>query len=291
MHQESRILLVGRHGQVSWELQRTLAPLGEVVALDYPEIDLTDSQGLRRIVQDVKPTLIVNAAAYTAVDKAETDLERCRAINAIGPGVLAEEAAKLGARMVHYSTDYVYPGDGTEPWTEGSPTGPLNAYGLTKLEGDLAIAAALPSDHLIFRVSWVYGARGGNFLLTMLRLFRERETLSVIDDQIGAPTSSRMIAEATALSVSRWSGQCGVYHMPQAGFTSWHGFAKAIAELDPRKPEQVLKELKAIGTDAYPTPAARPRNSRMSGERLKRDFGLALPRWEDSLRQVIETLG
>lgn len=291
MFKSSKILLVGRFGQVSWELQRTLAPLGEVVALDYPEIDLTDSEGLRKIVRDVKPDIIVNAAAYTAVDKAETDLEKCRAINATGPAVLAEEAAKLGARMIHYSTDYVYPGDGEALWTEDSPTGPLNAYGLTKLEGDLAIAKALPNDHLIFRVSWVYGARGGNFLLTMLRLAREREVLSIIDDQIGAPTSSRMIAEATALALARWTVQSGVYHMPQTGFVSWHGFAQAIFAHDPKKSEQVLKEVKAIGTEAYPTPAARPKNSRMSGAKLERDFGIRLPHWEDSLKQVIETLG
>jgi len=290
MLKDPTILLIGRHGQVSWELQRTLAPLGKVVALDFPEVDLTDSDGLRKLVREVKPQVLVNAAAYTAVDKAEDELEKCRAINATGPGVLAEEAAKLGALMVHYSTDYVYNGGGEAPWTEESPTGPLNVYGQTKLEGDVAIAQALPGNHLIFRVSWVYGARGGNFLLTMLRLARERESLSIIDDQIGAPTWSRQIAEATALAIARRQDQSGVYHLPQAGFTSWHGFAKSIFELDPKKSEQVLKELKAIGTDAYPTKAARPRNSRMSGEKLASDFGIRLPHWEDSLRQVIETL-
>ena len=287
--QQPSILLIGRNGQVSWELLRTLAPLGKVTALDYPDVDLTDTDGLRKLVREVKPQIVVNAAAYTAVDKAEEDEARCHAINATGPGVLAEEAAKLGAAIVHYSTDYVYNGTGERPWCETDEVGPLSAYGRTKLAGDQAIAAANPR-HLIFRLSWVYGARGSNFLLTMLRLFHERETVSVVNDQIGAPTWSRQIAEATALAIARWNDQSGVYHMPQAGFTSWHGFAAAIRDLDPKKSEQVLKELKGIPSSAYPVKTHRPANSRMSGDKLAADFGIRLPHWEDSLRQVIETL-
>ena len=287
--QQPSILLIGRNGQVSWELLRTLAPLGKVTALDYPDVDLTDSDGLRKLVREVKPQIVVNAAAYTAVDKAEEDEARCLAINATGAGVLAEEAAKLGAAIVHYSTDYVYNGTGERPWVETDAVEPLNAYGRTKLAGDEAIAAANPR-HLIFRVSWVYGARGSNFLLTMLRLARQKEALTVVDDQVGAPTWSRQIAEATALAIARWNGQSGVYHLPQAGFTSWYGFAKAIFELDPKKAEQVLREVSPVSSDAYPSKARRPTNSRMSGEKLAADFGIRLPHWEDSLRQVIETL-
>ena len=287
--QQPSILLIGRNGQVSWELLRTLAPLGKVTALDYPDVDLTDSDGLRKLVREIKPQIVVNAAAYTAVDKAEEDEARCLAINATGAGVLAEEAAKLGAAIVHYSTDYVYNGTGERPWVETDAVEPLNAYGRTKLAGDEAIAAANPR-HLIFRVSWVYGARGSNFLLTMLRLARQKEALTVVDDQVGAPTWSRQIAEATALAIARWNGQSGVYHLPQAGFTSWYGFAKAIFELDPKKAEQVLREVSPVSSDAYPSKAHRPTNSRMSGEKLAADFGIRLPHWEDSLRQVIETL-
>jgi len=287
--QQPSILLIGRNGQVSWELLRTLAPLGKVTALDYPDVDLTDSDGLRKLVREIKPQIVVNAAAYTAVDKAEEDEARCLAINATGAGVLAEEAAKLGAAIVHYSTDYVYNGTGERPWVETDAVEPLNAYGRTKLAGDEAIAAANPR-HLIFRVSWVYGARGSNFLLTMLRLARQKEALTVVDDQVGAPTWSRQIAEATALAIARWNGQSGVYHLPQAGFTSWYGFAKAIFELDPKKAEQVLREVSPVSSDAYPSKARRPTNSRMSGEKLAADFGIRLPHWEDSLRQVIETL-
>jgi len=287
--QQPSILLIGRNGQVSWELLRTLAPLGKVTALDYPDVDLTDSDGLRKLVREIKPQIVVNAAAYTAVDKAEEDEARCLAINATGAGVLAEEAAKLGAAIVHYSTDYVYNGTGERPWVETDAVEPLNAYGRTKLAGDEAIAAANPR-HLIFRVSWVYGARGSNFLLTMLRLARQKEALTVVDDQVGAPTWSRQIAEATALAIARWNGQSGVYHLPQAGFTSWYGFAKAIFELDPKKAEQILREVSPVSSDAYPSKARRPTNSRMSGEKLAADFGIRLPHWEDSLRQVIETL-
>jgi len=287
--QQPSILLIGRNGQVSWELLRTLAPLGKVTALDYPDVDLTDSDGLRKLVREIKPQIVVNAAAYTAVDKAEEDEARCLAINATGAGVLAEEAAKLGAAIVHYSTDYVYNGTGERPWVETDAVEPLNAYGRTKLAGDEAIAAANPR-HLIFRVSWVYGARGSNFLLTMLRLARQKEALTVVDDQVGAPTWSRQIAEATALAIARWNGQSGVYHLPQAGFTSWYGFAKAIFELDPKKAEQILREVSPVSSDAYPSKAHRPTNSRMSGEKLAADFGIRLPHWEDSLRQVIETL-
>src|ERR1035441_10644588 len=197
-----KILLIGKNGQVGWELRRTLAPLAEVVAVDYPEINFADAPALRQFVAGVRPDVVVNAAAYTAVDKAETEMELCRQINAVAPGVLAEEAKKLGALMVHYSTDYIFDGTKTSPYVETDAPNPLGAYGRTKLEGDRAVKAS-GANHLIFRLCWVYGARGQNFMLTMQRLAREREKLRVVDDQFGCPTWSRLIAEATALALKQ----------------------------------------------------------------------------------------
>ncbi|MBK8800910.1 MAG: dTDP-4-dehydrorhamnose reductase [Fibrobacteres bacterium] len=287
MKNYNKILIIGRRGQVGWELRRTLAPLGEIVAFDFPDIDLTKPETLRPIVREVAPDLVVNAAAYTAVDKAEDEVEICQAINALAPKVLAEEAARLGARMVHFSTDYVYDGAKDGRWVETDPPGPLSVYGRTKLEGDEAIAAT-GVQHLIFRLQWVWGTRGANFVKTMLKLARERKELKIIDDQMGAPTWSRHIAEATALAVARWEAQSGIYHMANGGETSWHGFAKAIFEEDPKKSEQVLESLLAIPTTAYPTKAARPMNSRMDLSKLHRDFGIRLPCWHEALRNSFE---
>lgn len=287
MKKYGRILVIGRRGQVGWELRRTLAPLGELFAFDFPDIDLTKPETLRPLVREIKPDLVVNAAAYTAVDKAEDEIETCRAINAGAPRVLAEEAAALGARFVHYSTDYVYNGRKDGRWVETDAPDPLSVYGLTKLEGDQAIAAT-GVQHLIFRLQWVWGTRGANFVKTMLKLSREREELKVIDDQIGAPTYSRHIAEASALAVARWEDQSGIYHLANGGETSWHGFAQAIFEDDPKRSEQIVKSCLPIPTSAYPTKATRPLNSRMDQSKLDRDFGIRMPNWRDALKDSFE---
>ena len=287
-----KILLIGKNGQVGWELRRTLAPLAEVRAMDYPELDFTNPTLLRAIVAAVNPTVIVNAAAYTAVDKAEMETELCRKINAIAPGVLAEEAKKLGALMVHYSTDYIF--DGTKTWhyVETDAPNPLGAYGRTKLEGDQAVKAS-GADHLIFRLCWVYGARGQNFMLTMQRLAREREKLRVVDDQFGCPTWSRMIAEATALSLKQVmagadrSAYNGEYHLAASGYTSWYGFATSIIKGIPEA-ERKCRVVENITTAEYPTPAKRPAFSALDCGKLQKTFGLRLPNWETSLRQVLD---
>jgi dTDP-4-dehydrorhamnose reductase len=287
-----KILLLGKNGQVGWELQRTLAALGQVWAFDYPEIDFAEGAALRKLVLEHKPQILVNACAYTAVDKAESEPERALLINGLAPGVLAEAAKQTGALLVHYSTDYVYDGTKRTPYVETDATNPLSAYGRTKLAGDQAIQQ-VGCDHLIFRLCWVYGARGQNFMLTMLRLARERETLRVVADQVGSPTWSRMIAEATALALKQTLslGEArelsGVYHLRAGGESSWHEFASRIIELMPPA-ERKCKTVEAITTADYPTPAKRPAYSVMSCDKLRRTFGLALPNWELSLRLVLD---
>ena len=288
-----KILLTGCRGQVGWELARTLSTLGEVVALDADGLDLTDAAAIRRVAGEVRPGIIVNPAAHTAVDKAESEPDLARAINATAPGILAEEAEKLGALLVHYSTDYVFDGGGEAPRQEDDPTGPLNVYGATKLEGENAIRAGC-RRHLIFRTSWVYGARGANFLLTMRRLMGERPELKIVDDQIGAPTWCRHLAEATAQILAQVGSPArgadkpepwGVYHMTNGGETSWHGFAAAIQTLDaPGKPARLV----AIPSSEYPTPARRPLNSRLDNGKLERVFGIRLPDWRDALRLCMD---
>ncbi|OYW63633.1 MAG: dTDP-4-dehydrorhamnose reductase [Hydrogenophilales bacterium 12-64-13] len=285
-----KILLTGANGQVGWELRRTLGALGEIVALDSRLMDLADAEAVRNTVRSIAPAIIVNPAAYTAVDKAESEPERAHAVNAVAPGVLAEEAARLGAVLVHYSTDYVFDGSGDTPWREDDATGPLNVYGVTKLAGEQAIAAA-GCRHLIFRTSWVYGARGSNFLLTMRRLMRERPELKIVADQVGAPTWCRDLAEATAQVLtqlrapgcvqdeSRW----GVYHMTNTGETSWHGFAEAIRALDEFDETVTPARLVPIPGSDYPTPARRPLNSRLDNDRLEQAFGLRLRDWRAAL--------
>lgn len=287
MHKPLKILLIGRKGQVSWELRRTLAPLGEIHAVEYPEIDLSAPETLRPLIRNLAPDMVVNAAAYTAVDKAEDEVEICRAINGIAPAIMAEEARKLGARLVHYSTDYVYDGRKDGRWVETDAPNPLSVYGRTKLEADQAIEAS-GVDHLIFRLQWVWGIRGNNFVKTMLKLARERKELKVVDDQVGGPTFSRHIAEATATAIARWDGQKGVYHLANTGETSWCGFARAIFEEDPRRSEHVLESLSPIPSSAYPTKAARPMNSRMDLGKLERDFGIRLPSWREALKDSFE---
>jgi dTDP-4-dehydrorhamnose reductase len=273
-------------------LGRTLAPLAEVVAVDYPEINLTDTPALRQFVAGTRPAVVVNAAAYTAVDKAETETELCRQVNAVAPGVLAEEAKKIGALMVHYSTDYVFDGAKTSPYVETDAPNPLGAYGRSKLEGDRAVKAS-GANHLIFRLCWVYGARGQNFMLTMQRLAREREKLRVVGDQFGCPTWSRMIAETTALALKQVlaGADCSVfngeYHLAASGQTNWHGFASRIIELMPEA-ERKCRAMEKITTPEYPTPARRPAYSVLDCGKLRKTFGLRLPDWEASLRQVLD---
>jgi dTDP-4-dehydrorhamnose reductase len=287
-----KILLIGKNGQVGWELRRTLAPLAEVVAVDYPEINFTDVPALRQIVAATCPNVVVNAAAYTAVDKAETEIELCRQVNMVAPGVLAEEAKKLGALMVHYSTDYIFDGTKTSPYVETDTPNPLGAYGRTKLEGDQAVKASV-ANYLIFRLCWVYGARGQNFMLTMQRLAREREKLRVVGDQFGCPTWSRMIAEATALALKHVLAGAdrsvfnGEYHLAAGGHANWHEFASRIIELMPEA-ERKCRAVEKITTAEYPTPAKRPAYSVLDCGKMQKTFGLRLPDWEASLRQVLD---
>jgi dTDP-4-dehydrorhamnose reductase len=288
------ILVIGRIGQVGWELRRALAPLARIVAVDFPEIDLTDGTSIRKWVRDTAPQVVINAAAYTAVDKAESEPERCHQINGLAPGILAEEAKKTGALLVHYSTDYIFDGTKTTPYTEDDPAKPMGAYGRSKLAGDEAIRQ-VDGDHLIFRLCWVYGARGQNFMLTIMRLAREREKLRIVSDQVGCPTWSRMIAETTGLALARVLAARepgafkGTYHLASAGQTSWHGFAQAIVRLMPEEGKQ-CKVIEAITTPEYPLPAKRPAYSVLSCEKLERTFGLRLPQWEESLTQVLEKI-
>lgn len=281
-----KILLLGKVGQVGFELLRTLAPVGDVTAVDQPELDFLNLSSLGDLVRKHAPNVIVNAAAYTAVDKAESDSSLCRALNATAPGFLAEQAREVGALLVHYSTDYVCPGNKTSPYTEDDPTGPLAEYGRTKLEGDRLIQQS-GADYLIFRTAWVYGARGANFLRTVLRLAGEKPELRIVSDQIGAPTWSRMIAEGTAHAVARAvhkpAEYSGVYHLTAAGQTSWFGFTEAIFDLfhpDPRP------KLVPIATDQYPTPAKRPAYSVLSNDKFARTFGVRLPDWRRQLELV-----
>jgi dTDP-4-dehydrorhamnose reductase len=287
-----RILLIGKIGQVGWELRRTLAPMARVACVDFPEIDLTSGDSIRRWVRETRPNVVINAAAYTAVDKAESEPDKAMKINGVAPGILAEEAKKSGALLVHYSTDYVFDGAKTEPYAETDAPNPLGVYGRTKLAGDEAIRAA-GGAHLIFRLCWVYGARGQNFMLTMMRLAREREKLRVVSDQVGCPTWSRMIAETTALALkqtvaARDAGAfTGTYHLASSGVTSWQGFAQAIVNLMPAEGKK-CSVVEAISTPEYPTPAKRPAYSVLACDKLECAFGLRLPHWEDSLKQVGE---
>lgn len=294
-----KILLFGKNGQVGWELQRSLAPLGEIVALDQDGADglcgdFTDLAGLAETVRRVAPEVIVNAAAYTAVDRAEAEPEPAQAINAHAPAILAEEAGKLGAWLVHYSTDYVFDGSGDAPRGESAPTGPLSVYGRTKLAGEQAVAGC--ARHLIFRTSWVYAARGANFARTMLRLAAERDQLRVVGDQIGAPTGADLLADVTAHALRAAAGRpelAGLYHLAAAGETSWHAYACFVIERarEAGRPLRVRPErIEAIPTSAYPTPARRPLNSRLDTARLRSAFGLHLPDWRDGVRRLLDEL-
>ena len=290
------ILLLGKGGQVGWELQRSLGPLGHLTALDFDSTlhcgDFSNLQGLADTVRAVRPDVIVNAAAHTAVDKAESEPELARTLNALAPGVLAHEAARLGAWLVHYSTDYVFDGSGTRPWTETDTPAPLSVYGQTKLEGEQLIRAACPK-HLIFRTSWVYAARGGNFAKTMLRLAQERERLTVINDQFGAPTGADLLADVTAHAIRqvlKSPADAGSYHLVAGGETNWYDYAKHVlvqAQLAQPAIKIVVKAVDPVPTNAFPTPARRPHNSRLSTTKLQSTFGLSLPAWQQGVDRML----
>ncbi len=297
-----KILLFGRGGQVGWELQRSLAVLGELLALDFDSADNPDRlcgdfsnlAGLAETVRRVEPDVIVNAAAHTAVDKAEGEPAFARTLNALAPGVLAAEANRLGAWLVHYSTDYVFNGSGTTPWRESDATGPLGVYGQTKLEGEHA--ASTCAKHLILRTSWVYAARGGNFAKTMLSLAAERAALTVIDDQFGAPTSAELLADVTAHALRAAIAKpdlAGLYHCVAAGETSWHAYACYVLE-QALELGWVLKagpqQVAAVATADYPTPARRPLNSRLDTSRLRATFGLNPPHWQVHARRMLQEI-
>ncbi len=294
-----KILLLGKGGQVGWELQRSLAPLGELVAVDFDSTELcgdfTNLEGLANTVRSQRPDAIVNAAAHTVVDKAESEPDLAHTINALAPGVLAEEAEKIGAWLVHYSTDYVFDGSGTRPWKETDTTGPLSVYGRTKLEGEQAVARC--SRHLIFRTSWVFAARGANFAKTILRLAGERDQLRVIADQIGAPTGAELLADVTAHALRGGQDRpelAGLYHLVAGGETSWYDYARHVLECaaalnQPLRagPDDVLP----IPTTDYPTPATRPLNSRLDTTKLRAAFRLTLPDWRIGVERMLnETL-
>lgn len=295
-----KLLLLGKGGQVGWELQRSLAPLGELVALDFDSTDFhadfSRPEQLADTVLKVRPDVIVNAAAHTAVDKAESEPEFARKLNATSPGVVAEAAQQIGALMVHYSTDYVFDGSGSKPWKEDDATGPLSVYGQTKLEGEQLVAQNC-AKHLIFRTSWVYAARGGNFAKTMLRIAKERDKLTVIDDQFGAPTGAELLADVTAHAIRATlqdPSKAGLYHAIAGGETTWYGYARFVLEMA----QQAGVELRAgpqavepVPTSAFPTPAKRPHNSRLDTTKLQTTFGLRLPPWQEGVARMLrETL-
>ncbi|NNA91273.1 dTDP-4-dehydrorhamnose reductase [Pseudomonas brenneri] len=293
-----KILLLGKNGQLGWELQRSLATLGELIALDRHSThlcgDLENTEGLRSTIRQVRPDVIVNAGAYTAVDKAESETELSYQVNSRASQALAEEATVLGSWLVHYSTDYVFEGGGSTAWSEIDPVAPLNVYGASKSEGEQAIVAS-GCKHLIFRTSWVYGALGNNFAKTMLRLAKERATLNVIADQIGAPTGADLLADVSVCALRQAQARPelgGVYHIAAAGETSWHGYAQFVIDLAREHGEVLAVEnVNPIATEAYPTPARRPLNSRLNTQKLRTNFSLHLPDWQSGVtRMLMEVL-
>ncbi len=293
-----KFLLTGKNGQVGFELQRALAPLGEVVAVDRSTCDLADPDAIRALIAGLRPDFIVNPAAYTAVDRAESDETAAHAINAIAPGVIGEAARAIGAVVVHYSTDYVFDGTGEGTYRESDTPNPQSVYGRTKLAGEQALQAS-GADHLIFRTSWVFGAHGGNFAKTMLRLAGERDVLKVVADQYGAPTPAALLADATAQVLGRLQREgrhgfpFGLYHLVADGVTTWHAYAQAVvsAAAAAGKPLKIAAaDIEAIQTSAYPVPAPRPANSRLNTDQFRQAFGLRLPPWEEGLAHVLQQL-
>lgn len=294
-----KILLFGKGGQVGWELQRSLAPLGELVAMGAKSQDMcgdfTNLEGIAQTVRAVAPDIIVNAAAHTAVDKAESEPELSRTVNALAPGVLADEAKRNGSWLIHYSTDYVFDGSGDKPWLETDQAGPLSIYGQTKLEGEEAIRAA-GCQHLIFRTSWVYAARGGNFAKTMLRLAQERECLTVINDQIGAPTGAELLADVTVHAIRTALQRpevSGLYHLVANGQTSWHGYARFVIDFARQAGIEIKvgpEGIQPVPTSAFPLPAQRPKNSRLDTSKLQNIFELNLPPWQVGVARMLEEI-
>ncbi len=291
-----KILLLGKNGQVGWELQRSLAPLGEVLALDRNSTthcgDLSNLEGLAETVRVFRPQVVVNAAAYTAVDKAESDTSTAHLVNALAPEVLSRACAALDAMLVHYSTDYVFDGSGQTPWLETDATGPLNVYGHSKLAGEQGIAKQ-GAKHVIFRTSWVYGTEGGNFVKTMLRLAQERDKMAVINDQFGAPTGAALLADITAICLQQPQALSGIYHLAAAGETTWHAYAEYVLQTTKRlKPDMAykVKEVAAVPTSEFPTPAQRPLNSRLNCSRLQNDLQCQLPHWQKGVESMLSKI-
>lgn len=292
-----KILLLGKNGQVGWELNRSLQPVGEVIALDRTSADFSDPEKLRKIIRDISPDVIVNAVAYTAVDKAEEEEDLAQLVNGVSPGVLAEEAARLSALLLHFSTDYVFDGSKEMPYLETDEVNPINIYGKTKLAGEKSIESS-GCDYLIFRTSWVYASRGSNFLLTILRLANERDELSIVSDQIGTPTSARLIAEVSQICLRQVISErkaaafaSGIYHLTAKGSASWFEFAEKIIDKSSHKASGFrVKNLNGIPSSGYPTPAERPMNSRLDVVKLEKKFGLCMPHWEKSLGLCVEEL-
>jgi len=291
-----KILLLGKNGQVGWELQRSLAPLGDLLALDSRDHevcgDLTDLQGLVQTIRTIVPDVIVNASAHTAVDKAESEPELAHTINALAPGILAQEAKRIGALLVHYSTDYVFDGFGDKPWLEADMTAPLSVYGESKLAGEQAIIASA-CQHLIFRTSWVYAARGSNFVKTMLKLAQERNELKIINDQVGAPTGADLLADVTAHAI-RTALQspevCGLYHLVAGGEISWHGYANFVIDFARQAGVEIKVAPEAVipvSSSAFPTAAQRPLNSRLHTSKLQNTFKLNLPHWQSGVTRML----
>jgi len=290
-----RILLLGKYGQLGWELHRTLATLGEVIALDYPEIDLSKPTQGQQAVRDAQPHVIVNASAYTAVDRAENEPEIAHALNAITPGALAEEARRGGAALIHFSTDYVFDGRQNRPYQESDTPNPLGVYGQSKLDGERAVQG-IGGAYLILRTSWVYSLRRDSFVTKALQWSRQQKTLRIVADQVGNPTWARMLAEVTAQVLAKGGAGCqnwisahsGLYHLAGSGYTSRMEWCKAILRLDPRKEEQVAREVLPALTSDFPTPAQRPLFSALNCERFQETFGLCLPNWYNALRMAME---
>lgn len=301
-----KIVIVGRNGQLAWEANQRFQGLGQIICVGRPELDLTNIEGVREEIRRIKPTVIVNAAAYTAVDQAEAEPEAAMKINSEAPAVMAEEAKRLGALFITYSTDYVFDGKSSSPYKESDSPSPLNVYGASKLSGERAVEA-VGGSYLIFRTSWVYGARGKNFLKTILRLAAERQELRIVDDQVGAPTWSRDLADATRKTIEQLVARTssassigevlgdrrGIYHMTSSGSVSWFGFATAIVEEMGKRglSKDKLAKVVPIPSSEYPTPAARPHNSQLCNDKLKTAFGLTLPPWGESLAAVMDELG
>jgi dTDP-4-dehydrorhamnose reductase len=293
-----KILITGKNGQVGWELQRSFASFGQVIAIDADEMDLANPDAIRRTIRAVQPGIIINPAAHTAVDKAESEPELVHAINGIAPGILAEEAQRLGSILVHYSTDYVFDGSKPAPYSEEDAPNPQSVYGRTKLAGEEAVRAS-GCKHLIFRTSWVYGVHGGNFVKTMLRLAKERSELRIVGDQFGAPTWARDLAQAAAAALNTWQDRrwdnslSGLYHLTNGGRTNWHHFAEEIVRLA-RQYDAALAaksiDIRSITTAEYPVPAKRPANSVLANIRINDAFGIRLPEWQDSLAENIRLL-